>query len=164
MKKILLGLAFALAFGTVQAKAEGLYLHVMTNDGNWTVLNLDRVDRLYFDNSNMTAKDKTDNTVARYSRASLATMQVNDDSNAPTDYSSGIEDAAVASGKIIYDAINERITYNGVDAAMEIYDLNGQRLVNIPDYRAGQSVYINALSKGVYVVKIGGSTLKIAVK
>lgn len=146
--------------------AESLYLHIQKADGNWEVLCLDNVDRLTFQNNQMIASDTEGEEVATFDSADLESLQVNDsaDENDVIDYTGVATVNANSEGFIFVDATTVR--FNGTDTAgtFEIFDTMGKRVVAIKGYKAGQSVDISAMEHGVYVLKFGNNSKKIAVK
>lgn len=162
IKYLLPILCFALS--ALCGVAESLYLHIQKSDGTWEVLSLDKVDRLTFDNGKMVASDATGNEVANFDAADLTTLQVNETEDEVNDYTS-LGSVARDTNGFSFDAATATVVFNGEQkGAFEIYDASGKRLVNITDYRSGQTVKIAALEAGVYILKLGDNTKKIAVK
>ena len=152
MRKFLLALCFgAFALGASAAN----YLHIKTSTG-WEVLDLDKVDRLTFNNGKMTAQDEKGATVGTYNQSSLEQIYVND--------LAGVE-SVVADEKskatFKFDA-EGRSAVMIADGSFEVYALDGSLLVSIPA-KAGEHIALEAMSgTGIVIVKSGKYAIKAA--
>lgn len=154
MKKFVLSVCCLLMLGLMSAKAEeGQYLHVKTSTG-WSVLDLEKVDRLTFTAANMVASDANGNQVAGYERSSLDQMYFNE--------SSGVE-------TVVADAAAATFSYrNGAammlaDGMFEVYGVDGALLVSI-NAKKGETIDISAISQNVVILKSGSYTLKTVLR
>ena len=139
------------------ASAATLYMHVLSG-GQWQVFSLDQVDRLTFTGGNMNALSASGATVASFPQSSLTSMNI-DEISSP----SGVESVETQGAKLAIDGC--LITYTGQQAAaVEIFDMEGRTIDTIEAVESGQSVDLSALASGVYLVKAGVSTVKVAVK
>lgn len=150
MKKLLLGLLMcAGAFG---AYADN-YLHIKTEAG-WTVIDLDKCDRLTFEGGSMKVEDAEGNTVGTYDRQALEQIYVDD--------SAGVESIVADAGAkatFTFDAASASAVVSA-DALFEVYALDGRRLVAIPA-RTGDTITLDAMRGiGAVIIKSGTYTLK----
>lgn len=134
--------------------ADSLYLHIQEDNGNWTVLNLNQVEKLTFKNSGMQVLDSNDGVVKSYSSASLKTMLVNESEDM-----SGID--GVYNGATADFSLNRGVVEFKVAGNISVFDLSGRLCVDINSVEAGCNVDLRSLEKGVYVVVINGQTFKI---
>lgn len=145
------------------ANAESLYLHIQTANGNWQVLDLEKVDRLTFTGGNMVVSDADNNTVATYPTTNLATMQVNDSQTEITEFpSAGVEEATVGADETAFTIVGRTISVLS-DGALTITALDGRTVVAIPAVKAGQSVDLTVLPAGTYVITLGAHSQKAAI-
>ncbi|MGM9802922.1 MAG: T9SS type A sorting domain-containing protein [Muribaculaceae bacterium] len=97
-----------------------------------------------------------DNVVKEYSSTELQTMKVNDDT-------SGIKITDAKSAQSIVTLSGDVLMVN-VDGILRIVDAQGRLCAEIPGVKAGNTVNLNALPKGFYIVEIGSETAKIILK
>jgi len=155
MKHKKIFVAALLAFAGISANADALYLHIQETNGNWTVINLDEVDKLTFKNNGMQVVGENDNVVKSYSSSALSTIAVNEQqTSAITSIDSDDKTAALElEGKVVKVA---------EDGKLIVCDIAGRICVEIPSVEAGQTVDLSSLVKGVYVVTLNGSSLKVS--
>ena len=157
MKLTKLLISGALLLCSMAASAEDFYLHVQTADGNWQIINIEKIDRLTFTDGKMSAIAPGGDVLLSVPRSELKTINADETQ-------SGIDEVAVtAKGAFTFtDGCMIRVSEG--PAAVEVTDLQGRTLVAIPAVQAGQSVDLSPLPEGVYVVKVGKESSKIAVK
>lgn len=156
----------ALLTAATAANAESLYLHIQTANGNWQVLDLEKVDRLTFTNGNMVATNTDNQTVATFAATDLATMQVNDDPETINEYPVAGIDAPESTGAeatFTFDPATRTIAVL-VDGALTITAIDGRTAVAIPAVKAGQSVDVAAMAPGTYVINLGAQSLKAVIR
>ena len=138
---------------TPAAKSADNYLHVKTSQG-WEVLDLNKVDRLYFQNNMMNATDANQNVVGSFTQSDLEAMYV--------DQSSGIHSLPSATTEKVtftYDATTSIVTLKEA-GSIEIFSLNGEQLVKIPRVEAGETVSLKGLANGAIIIKSGKYSAK----
>lgn len=140
---------------TVGAHAEALYMHLQDANGNWTVYDLEQVDRLTFSDGKMNI-EKDGQTVASASTTELARFYVND--------TTGVN--AVAGDNEAADILSVagRTLSLKADSSLRVYAASGALLVEIPAVKAGQTVDLSSLPAGIYMIATGNKTLKIALQ
>ena len=120
-------------------------------------MNLDEVDRISYDAGTIKFSDEAGKELKAVDAASLTTMIVNESKNDVT----GVENvSADNSGSGI--TLRGRLISADEDGSLAIYALDGGQIVEIDAYKAGQTVDVNALPSGVYVVVINGKSVKVA--
>lgn len=150
-----MALSVMVLIGTGSVKAADNYLHVRTSQG-WEVLNLDKVDRLYFNNNVMTVTDASQNVISSFSKADLISMYV-DDTSTTAVKSIAAEEKDEAPYR--YDSSASNIYMKGTGEIV-VYNLGGEVLVNIPEVKAGEVVDIKAIAPGAIIIRSGNYTSK----
>lgn len=147
------------------ANAESLYLHIQTANGDWQVLDLEKVDRLTFSDGNMIVADANNQTVATFPTSNVATMQVNDSQTDITEFpSAGVETAVADDDAETTFTVNGRSIAVLADGALTITAIDGRTAVAIPAVKAGQNIDISAIAAGTYVINLGAHTQKVAIR
>ena len=153
----------ALIAAATTANAESLYLHIQTANGDWQVLDLEKVDRLTFTDGNMIVADANNQTVATFPTSNVANMQVNDSQTDITEFPSAGVETAVAATEATF-TIDGRSIAVLADGALTITAIDGRTAVVIPAVKAGQSVDVSALAAGTYIINLGAHTQKVAIR
>lgn len=157
-KKLVIIPAFISACLSMWAQsADTNYLHIYTN-GQWVVLDLDKVDRLEFKGDNMIAKAEDNTEVATYPRTSLQVLYV--DEVATTAITAATADQTAA---FTFDAATKSATMLA-DGQFTIFDINGRRLVEIPAVKKGEIVDLKALRPGIVILRSGNFSMKAVIK
>ncbi|MGN0232271.1 MAG: T9SS type A sorting domain-containing protein [Muribaculaceae bacterium] len=154
MKKMLV--AVALLSASLTMYAEALYLHVQKSDGQWELFDLSLVDKLTFKNGGMQLLGAGDAVVKEYSSAELEMMKVNEEI-------SGVSAADAKISSRIVTVIGNVLQVN-VDGQLRVFDVQGRLCADIPQVKAGNTVNMKSLPKGLYIVEIGSKTSKIVLK
>lgn len=145
---------------SASAWAEELYLHVQSADGNWTVLDLNQVNRLTFSGGQMKATDSKGTVVAQFPAASLTTMKVNDESQAGLD----LVETPSGAAKCFDMSQDGRMLTAKIDGTLRVFTSTGQLAVEIPQVKAGQSVNLYSLPAGAYVINYANVARKALLK
>lgn len=157
-KKLVIVLAFISAVLSMRAQsADSNYLHIYTN-GQWVVLDLDKVDRLEFKGDNMIAKAEDNTEVASYPRTSLEVLYV--DEAATTAINAAVADETAA---FTFDADSKTATML-VDGSFSVYDITGRRLVEIPAVKKGETIDLQTLRPGIIILRSESFSKKVVIK
>lgn len=156
MKRFLFAAVSAIGFMVMAPSAlyAENYLHIKTSQG-WEVLDLDKVNKLYFNNGVMTATDANDQAMVSYQQSDLQKMYVDNTTGIESIYESKTE----GDPSFRYDSANS-IVYMQTTGTLEIYNLGGELLVKIPEVLSGETVDLNGIAPGVIIIKSGNHTAK----
>lgn len=161
MKKFYKFLMVAACVLCVQAvaRAEGLYLHLQTSDGNWSVLSLDQADRLTFTGGQMRVTDPQGTQLAQFPAEALQSMTVNE---SPASIDRVDSDTDISQGFVLTDA--GRVLTAQTDGMLRVYGATGALIVEIPTVKAGQTVDLRSLPAGAYVINFANVSRKALLK
>lgn len=150
----------ALSVGSAVASTD--YLHIRTSSG-WQVLNVDDLKSFDFNNGTVTVSDKDGKAVASFPQSSLELIYVDD--NTQNVDKTGVESVTEEASQAVfaYDSAARMVTFSQ-DGEFELYNVDGSRLVRIPDVKAGETVNISGVAPGVVILKSGKQTIKTILK
>ena len=154
MKRLLLGLVFALSFAMSWADA-GNYLRIKTSEG-WQVLDLDVVDRLSFDGTTMKATDEKGQTVAEIPQRNLERMDVSQEA--------GVKNVLTerANATFSYNTSTQKATMLA-DGVFELFGADGTRYISFKALK-GETVDLSSIAPGIVIIKSGDYSIKAIVK
>lgn len=153
LKSTLIALAVMVSAASATA-AETNYLHVITPTG-WEIISLDEADALLFDGNQMKVVDAAGSTVKSFDRAELKTLMVNQ--------STGVNTVGATDTKASFQLAGNTLTAL-CDGDFSIFSLSGEKLVEIPAVKEGQTVELSGVAAGIYVVRLGAFSAKVSVK
>lgn len=155
MKLKILTLILALAAYCSHTFATENYLHIQTDNG-WTIINIDNVDRISFSDGKMVITDK-EQTTTTIAQTELVQMLVNE--------SASIESVEFDNNaaKFTIDAQTKTVKMT-TDGNFRILSVNGKILINIPTVKSGETISLDNLNAGVYILQSSNYAIKIVTK
>lgn len=150
----------------IYTKAAVLGTNNLTNNGGWSQTIVPAMNVSGMQTSELQALVSTwnlpgsiDLTVDQrgYKRAAT-TMAGAIDMNAIV---ASIPKAVAVSSPKIYTLKDGLYIISGVTGKANVYDLNGKSVMNSFQVSEGNSINLNALSKGIYIIRINGESMKI---
>lgn len=145
---------FALAIAALPALASPLYFHVNTNDGNYKVYDLEKIDRLTFAGENMTI-EKDGQALETIKRSALDQIEVN---------SSETGIAALEASTTEWYSLSGRNIVLRSGNQINVFDLSGVQVIGIQNMNAGSYVDVEELPTGIYVISNGKESAKIELR
>ena len=149
MKKIALSLLIALSFISAKA-ADGKSLFVSFNDGSKIEFALSTLPEVTFGNDKMTVKSTT--TTASYELWKVSTFTYGT--------TTGIKQVET-NNKFAFEG--DRIIVDGTNNKISTFALDGKAIKLSPTTAEGKTIInLNALTNGVYIIKINNKSIKVA--
>ena len=149
MKKIALSLLIALSFISAKA-ADGKSLFVSFNDGSKIEFALSTLPEVTFGNDKMTVKSTA--TTASYELWKVSTFTYGT--------TTGIKQVET-NNKFAFEG--DRIIVDGTNNKISTFALDGKAIKLSPTTAEGKTIInLNALTNGVYIIKINNKSLKVA--
>ena len=149
MKKIALSLLIALSFISAKA-ADGKSLFVSFNDGSKIEFALSTLPEVTFGNDKMTVKSTA--TTASYELWKVSTFTYGT--------TTGIKQVET-NNKLAFEG--DRIIVDGTNNKISTFALDGKAIKLSPTTAEGKTIInLNALTNGVYIIKINNKSIKVA--
>ena len=149
MKKIALSLLIALSFISAKA-ADGKSLFVSFNDGSKIEFALSTLPEVTFGNDKMTVKSTA--TTASYELWKVSTFTYGT--------TTGIKQGET-NNKFAFEG--DRIIVDGTNNKISTFALDGKAIKLSPTTAEGKTIInLNALTNGVYIIKINNKSIKVA--
>ena len=149
MKKIALSLLIALSFISAKA-ADGKSLFVSFNDGSKIEFALSTLPEVTFGNDKMTVKSTA--TTASYELWKVSTFTYGT--------TTGIKQVET-NNKFAFEG--DRIIVDGTNNKISTFALDGKAIKLSPTTAEGKTIInLNALTNGVYIIKINNKSIKVA--
>ena len=149
MKKIALSLLIALSFISAKA-ADGKSLFVSFNDGSKIEFALSTLPEVTFGNDKMTVKSTA--TTVSYELWKVSTFTYST--------TTGIKQVET-NNKLAFEG--DRIIVDGTNNKISTFALDGKAIKLSPTTAEGKTIInLNALTHGVYIIKINNKSIKVA--
>ena len=149
MKKIALSLLIALSFISAKA-ADGKSLFVSFNDGSKIEFALSTLPEVTFGNDKMTVKSTA--TTVSYELWKVSTFTYGT--------TTGIKQVET-NNKFAFEG--DRIIVDGTNNKISTFALDGKAIKLSPTTAEGKTIInLNALTHGVYIIKINNKSIKVA--
>ena len=149
MKKIALSLLIALSFISAKA-ADGKSLFVSFNDGSKIEFALSTLPEVTFGNDKMTVKSTA--TTVSYELWKVSTFTYGT--------TTGIKQVET-NNKLAFEG--DRIIVDGTNNKISTFALDGKAIKLSPTTAEGKTIInLNALTHGVYIIKINNKSIKVA--